>query len=108
MKDKVLELTDSNFDAKVLKSTKVVLVDFWAPWCGPCKVLGPIIDELASEFDGKAIIGKLNVDNNSQISSDYNIRSIPTILIFKNGDIIESIQGALPKADLVKSLNTHL
>ena len=83
------EFTDQNFDQEVLKSDKPVLVDFWAPWCGPCQAMGPIIDELAKEFEGKAKVGKLNVDENSKIAQDFAVMSIPSLKIFKDGKIFE-------------------
>ena len=84
-----VELTDSNFQELVLNSDKPVLVDFWAAWCGPCRMLGPIIEELHDDFQGKAIVGKVDVDNNQQVSMDYGIRNIPTVLIFKNGEVVD-------------------
>ena len=86
-----VELTDSNFQELVLNSDKPVLVDFWAAWCGPRRMLGPIIEELHDDFQGKAIVGKVDVDNNQQVSMDYGIRNIPTVLIFKNGEVVEPI-----------------
>ena len=103
-----LELTDSNFEELVLKSDKPVLVDFWAEWCGPCRMVGPVVEELSKEYDGKAVIGKLNVDNNAQISMKYGIRSIPTLLVFKNGEIVDRAVGAVPKSTLVQKLDSQL
>lgn len=94
---KVLNLTDQNFEGEVLKSSKPVLVDFWAPWCGPCRIVSPIIEELASEYGEKITVGKLNVDENPQVASKYGIMSIPTIMIFEDGKIIEGMIGAAPK-----------
>ena len=84
-----LEITDSNFEELVLKSDKPVMVDFWAEWCGPCRMVGPVVEELAKDYQGKAVIGKVNVDNNAGISMKYGIRSIPTILFFKNGELVD-------------------
>lgn len=94
---KPLTLTDDNFQSEVISSNVPVLVDFWAEWCGPCKMIAPSIEQLASEFEGKAKIGKLDVDNNQNIASTYGIRSIPSLLIFKNGEVVDHIVGAVPK-----------
>ena len=102
---KIVTLTDGNFDEIVLKNDKLVFVDFWAPWCGPCKALIPTLEELSIEYDGKVVFCKLNVDDSPNIAADYNIRSIPTILMFKNGDIVESVQGALPKEQFKKAID---
>ena len=92
-----LEITDANFDEIVLKSDKPVLVDFWAEWCGPCRMVGPVVEELSGDYDGKAVVGKVNVDNNPEISAKYGIRNIPTVLIFKNGEIVDKQVGAAAK-----------
>jgi thioredoxin 1 len=103
-----LEITDANFEELVLKSDKPVLVDFWAEWCGPCRMVGPIVEELSKDFDGKAVVGKVNVDLNSQISANYGIRNIPTLLIFKNGEIVDKQVGAVPKATLAAKIEAQL
>ena len=101
-----LELTDANFDQTVLKSDQPVLVDFWAEWCGPCRMVGPIVEELAKEYEGKAVIGKLDVDNNPGVSAQFGIRNIPTILFFKNGEIVDKQVGAVPKSVLAGKINS--
>lgn len=103
-----LEITDSNFDQQVLKSELPVLVDFWAQWCGPCVAMSPVIEELSKEYEGKAIIGKMDVDNNPNISLEFGIRNIPTLLIFKNGVIADKIVGAVPKSVLKSKLEGAL
>jgi len=105
---KPLEFTDLNFDTEVLKSDVPVLIDFWAVWCGPCRLIAPVIEELAGEYQGKAKIGKLDVDNNQQSAINYGVRSIPTLLIFKGGKVVDTIIGAVPKANIVQKLNSHL
>jgi len=102
-----IEITDSNFN-EILKTDKPVLVDFWAEWCGPCKMIGPIVKELAAEYEGKAVIGKLNVDDNPQSAAQFGIRSIPTLLVFKNGEIVDKQIGAVPKAVLAGKLEAQL
>ena len=107
MSENALEFTSDNFDMKVLQSDKPVLVDFWAEWCGPCKMLSPTIDALASEFSDKYSIGKLNVDDNSEIATKYGIRSIPCLLFFKDGKVEKQVVGAIDKneiADILESL----
>ena len=103
-----LEFTDGTFKESVLQSDKPVLVDFWASWCGPCRMLSPVIEQLYNEFEGKALIGKVNVDNNQQVSAEYGIRSIPTVLIFKNGEVVDKIVGVSPKVTYIEKINAHL
>ena len=103
-----LEITDSTFEEVVLKSEKPVMVDFWAAWCGPCRMIAPMIEELASEYDGKATIGKLDVDNNQESSVKFGVRSIPTLLIFKDGEIVDRHVGAVGKDILTKSIDSNL
>ena len=100
-----LEITDANFEEIVLKSDKPVLVDFWAVWCGPCRLIAPIVDELHNEFEGKAVIGKVDVDSNPGIAAKYGIRNIPTILFFKNGEVVDKQVGASPKKALEDKIN---
>jgi len=103
-----LELNDSNFEELVLKSDKPVLVDFWAEWCGPCRMVGPIVEELAGEYDGKAVVGKVDVDSNPGISMKFGIRNIPTLLVFKNGEIVDKQVGTVPKHILKGKLDAQL
>ena len=102
------EITDNNFEETVMNSGQVALLDFWAQWCGPCRAIAPIVEELASEYEGKAIIGKVDVDRNQEIALKYNIRSIPTILIVKDGEIVDRHVGATTKAVLKGKLDKHL
>ncbi|MGL5914471.1 MAG: thioredoxin [Bacteroidales bacterium] len=99
-----LEITDANFEQEVLKSTKPVMVDFWAEWCGPCRAIAPIIDELATEYEGKAVVGKVDVDANDQIPVKYGIRNIPTVLFFKNGELIDKVVGGASKSTFDEKL----
>ncbi len=103
-----IEITDANFNEVVLNSDKPVMVDFWAEWCGPCLMIAPIIEELAKEFEGKFVIGKLNVDNNSDIPTQYGIRNIPTLLFFKDGQVIDKQVGAVPKSTLKSKIDAIL
>mgnify|MGYP003619241083 FL=1 len=103
-----VELTDGNFQELVLNSDKPVLVDFWATWCGPCRMLGPIVEELHNDYEGKAVVGKVDVDNNQQIAMQYGIRNIPTVLIFKNGEVVDNFVGVAPKASIAEKLEAYL
>ena len=104
---KAIEITDSNFD-EIIKQDKPVLVDFTAQWCGPCKMIAPMIDELAGEYEGKAVIGKLDVDNNKETSIKFGVRSIPTLLLFKNGEVVDKQVGAVPKSTLVEKIDLNI
>jgi thioredoxin 1 len=103
-----VELTDANFEELALKSDKPVLIDFWAEWCGPCRMVTPIVEEIATDYDGKAIVGKVNVDENPNISAKYGIRNIPTILFLKNGEIADKSVGAVPKNVLTDKMDNLL
>lgn len=104
----LLHLTSSNFNEEVKSYDGVVLVDFWAPWCGPCQMLTPVIEELASEFDGKAKIGKVNVDEESALAGEFGIMSIPAVFVFKNGEIVDELIGGQSKESYVEILNKHI
>lgn len=103
-----LEFTDSNFDETALQSDKPVMVDFWAEWCGPCRMVGPIVEEVANDYADRAVVGKLNVDNNPNVAMKYGVRSIPTILFIKNGEVVDRQVGAVPKSVLVQKLESHM
>ena len=105
---KPVEVTDSNFQNEVLNSATPVLIDFWAEWCGPCKMIAPRVEELAKEYDGKLKVGKVDVDSNQQVSMQFGIRSIPTLLIFKQGKVVDQLVGAVPKRMLVEKITKHL
>jgi thioredoxin 1 len=105
---KPITFTDENFEEEVVKSDKPVLIDFWAVWCGPCKIIAPVVEELAVEYEGKVKVGKLDVDENQQVSIKYGVRSIPTLLIFKDGKVKDTIIGAVPKTQVVQKLNAAL
>jgi thioredoxin 1 len=103
-----VELTDANFEELAINSDKPVVVDFWAEWCGPCRMVGPVVEELANDYEGKAVVGKVNVDHNSDISQRYSIRNIPTILFLKNGEVVDKSVGAVPKNVLQEKLDALL
>ena len=103
-----LEFTDENFDSLALKSDKVVLVDFWAEWCGRCRMVGPHVDALATEYEGKAVVGKVNVDLHGGIAAQFGVRNIPTIVFLKNGEVVDKVVGAVPKEQLAEKLDANI
>jgi len=108
MSEKITNLTTDSFKSAVAGSAKPLLVDFWAPWCGPCKAIAPILEELATEFDGKVTIAKVNIDENEAVAAEFGIRAIPTMLLFKGGKVVEQIVGLMPKAALKTKLTAQL
>ena len=103
-----LQITDASFDEVVLKSDKPVLVDFWATWCGPCRMLGPVIEELATEYEGRVVVGKVDVDNNQEFAAKYGVRNIPTVLVFKDGEVVGSQVGVAPQKTYTDALDSLL
>lgn len=103
-----IEITDANFEEVIVKSGKPALVDFWAEWCGPCRMVGPVVEELAKDYDGRAVIGKVNVDNNPNISMQFGIRNIPALLFFKDGKVVDKQIGAVPRNVLEEKLKAQL
>mgnify|MGYP000592447209 CR=1 FL=1 len=108
MAENVIELTDATFDETVNSSDVPVLVDFWAPWCGPCKAIGPVVEELANEYAGKAVIAKMNVDDNPATPGKFSVRAIPTLILFKNGEVVDQVTGAVGKTQLIAMLDKAL
>jgi thioredoxin 1 len=103
-----LEFTEENFESEALKSDKLVMVDFWAEWCGPCRMVGPLVEELSKEYDGKAVVGKVNVDLHGGIAAQFGVRNIPTIVFLKNGELVDKVVGAVPKDQLAEKLDAHI
>ena len=105
---KTIELTDANFSSTLEAASVPLMVDFWAPWCGPCKLIAPIVEELAGEFDGKLQVGKVNIDENPGVASQFNIRAIPTLLFFREGEVVDILRAAVPKEQLQKKIESVL
>ena len=103
-----LEFTEENFESLAVKSDKLVMIDFWAEWCGPCRMVGPLVDELADEYDGKALVGKVNVDLHGGIAAQFGVRNIPTIIFLKNGELVDKVVGAVPKDQLIEKLDSNI
>ena len=108
MSEEILNVTDSDFEDEIIKSELPVLVDFWAPWCGPCRMVAPLVEQIAQEYAGQIKVAKLNVDENQSVPAKYGIMSIPTLLFFKGGDLKETIVGALPKAKIIEKITPYL
>ena len=108
MSEKIANLTTESFKAAINSSTTPVLVDFWAPWCGPCKAIAPTLEELATELDGKLTIAKVNIDDNDAVAAEYGVRAIPTMILFKGGQVAETLVGMMPKAALKAKLSAHV
>ena len=108
MSESILKLTDAEFESQVIKSEKPILVDYWAEWCGPCKMIAPVLEEVASELSDKILIGKLNVDENSETPPKYGIRGIPTLMLFKNGEVVGTQVGAISKSDLINFIENNI
>jgi thioredoxin 1 len=106
MAENIVQVSDDTFDSEVLKASVPVLIDFWAPWCGPCRAIAPIVDQLATEYAGKLKIVKMNVDDNPRTPANYGVRGIPNLILFKDGQVQQQIVGAVPKAHLVKAIST--
>ena len=103
-----LEFTEENFESLAVKSDKLVMIDFWAEWCGPCRMVWPLVDELANEYDGKALVGKVNVDLHGGIAAQFGVRNIPTIIFLKNGELVDKVVGAVPKDQLIEKLDANI
>ena len=108
MESNIIEITDQNFETTVVQSAQPVLVDFWAPWCGPCKAIGPIVEALAASYEGKIVVGKCNVDENPEIPGKFGIRSVPTVMVFREGQIFEQMTGLVNRAKLEKAVENAL
>lgn len=108
MSEKIVQLSDDSFEADVINASGLVLVDFWAEWCGPCKMIAPLLDDVAEEFEGKVTVGKLNIDQNAGTPPKYGIRGIPTLLLFKDGNVVDTKVGALSKTQLTEFINNNL
>ena len=108
MSDKIITLTDDSFESDVLTASGPVLVDFWAAWCGPCRMVGPIIEEIATDYEGKAVVGKVDVDANQEFAAKYGVRNIPTVLLFKNGEVVDKQVGVAPKTTYTGKIDAAL